>query len=372
MSISTMLDDLASPAEPAVPATMKAVELLAPLTPALSTLPVPSVPADGLLLKTRCVSICSTDISYFEGHLFPDVYPVVLGHEYLGEVVQIGPDFDSSTPIAIGDRVVYWGQTDFGGFAEYRSVRPIFSGETKSDVYWADRYFHDDRMASAVKVPDDLDDLHASLIEPTTGALRSLLTNPPAPGDRVAILGAGPIAVIAGSVIKRLFAPHQVVCVDLNKHRNVFAKGQFADLAYVPEEFDETVPLNSIDYVFDTLPTVKVDDEDQDPRRVAMRKLAPRGKYVLYGASQEMQKFDTWLMLAKGINITAAPFDVHSFPMHRTANVIASAMHMIRSGIVDAGALQTQVCPFDDYTQLVEILRSYRSTHHMKTVIDFR
>lgn len=251
-------------------------------------------------------------------------------------------------------------------------MRPIFSGQTKSDVFWADRYFHDDRMASAVKVPDDLDDLHASLIEPTTGALRSLLTNPPAPGDRVLVLGAGPIGVIAGSVIRRLFAPAQVISVDLNKHRNAFAESQFSQRSYVPEEFDESVPVNTLDYVFDTLPTVHVDDDEKDPRRIAMRKLAPRGKYVLYGASQEMQKFDTWLMLAKGINITAAPFDVHSFPMHRSANVIASAMHMLRSGIVDAAALQTQVCKFGDYDQLIEILRTYRTTQHLKTVVDFR
>jgi threonine dehydrogenase-like Zn-dependent dehydrogenase len=355
-----------------LPDTMKAVELIAPLTPTLSTIPVPPVPADGLLLKTRCVSICSTDVSYFEGHLYPDTYPIILGHEYLGEVAAIGPRFENTADVRLGDRIVYWGQTDFGGFAEYRSVRPIFSGQVGSDVFWADRYFHDDRMASAVKVPDDLDDLHASLLEPTTGAMRSVLTNPPAPGSRVAVLGAGPIGVIAGSIIKRLFAPHQVISVDLNKDRNAFAERQFSDHAYVPEEFIETVPINSIDYVFDTLPTVHVEDDEHDPRRAAMRKLIPRGKYVLYGASQEMQKFDTWLMLAKGINITAAPFDVHAFPMHRSADVLASAVHMLRSGIVDAAALQTQVCRFADYEQLIGILRSYRSTHHLKTVVDFR
>ncbi|MEU8971198.1 alcohol dehydrogenase catalytic domain-containing protein [Streptomyces monashensis] len=352
---------------------MKAVQLLAPRKTVLAEVPVPDTPADGLLLKTRSVSICSTDISFYEGHLFPSEYPVILGHEYLGEVVDIGPKFDNTgVSLEVGDRVVYWGQTDFGGFAEYRSLRPIFSGQIKADVFEADRNFHDDRRAAAVKVPDDLDDLQASFIEPVTGALRSVLSNPPQVGDKVLVLGTGPIGVIAGSVMKKLLGTHSVVSVDTNTDRNAFAERQFSDRAYLPDELIETVPEGTYDYVFDALPTVKVDDEQKDPRRVAMRKMRAGGRYVLYGASQEMQKFDTWLMLAKGINVRSAPFDVTSFPMHKSANVIAAAMQMLQSGIVDGKALLSTVCKFSDYEGLVDIFDNYRTTTDMKTIVDFR
>ncbi|WP_369030235.1 MULTISPECIES: zinc-dependent alcohol dehydrogenase [Streptomyces] len=351
--------------------TMKALQLVAPRQTQVAEVPRPSAPADGVLLRTRCVSICSTDISFFEGHLFPSEYPIVLGHEYLGEVVEKGPEF-TRPDIAIGDRIVYWGQTDFGGFAEYRTLRPIFSGEVKEDVFWADRNFSDDLRAAAVKVPDALDDLQASFIEPTTGALRSILANPPKIGDRVLIMGTGPIGVIAGSVIRRMFAPNQVVSVDANPVRNQHAGEHFSERAYLPEELIAEVPENTFDYVFDALPTVKVDDEEKDPRRVAMRRLKPKGRYVLYGASQEMQKFDTWLMLAKGINISASPFDVTAFPMHHSANVIQAAMQMLLSGIVDGRRLLSTVHRFEDYEGLVEIFKNYRSTTDLKTIVDFR
>ncbi|MFB6891935.1 zinc-binding dehydrogenase [Kitasatospora sp. NPDC056327] len=350
---------------------MKALQLIAPRKTILAELEKPRVPVDGLLLKTRCVSICSTDISFFEGHLFPSEYPVVLGHEYLGEVVEVGAAFDHPD-IAVGDRIVYWGQTDFGGFAEYRTLRPIFSGEVKEDVFWADRNFSDDHRAAAVKIPDDLDDLQASFIEPVTGALRSILANPPRIGDRVLIMGTGPIGIIAGSVIKRLFAPNSVVSVDANPERNAHAVEHFTERAYLPDELIEEVPENTFDYVFDALPTVKVEDEQKDPRRVAMRKLKPKGKYVLYGASQEMQKFDTWLMLAKGINIVASPFDVSAFPMHHSANVIQAAMQMLRSGIVDGRRLLSTVHSFEDYNGLIGIFENYRNTTDLKTIVDFR
>jgi L-iditol 2-dehydrogenase/threonine 3-dehydrogenase len=351
--------------------TMKAVQLLAPRKTVLAEVPVPDTPADGLLMKTRCVSICSTDISFYEGHLYPSAYPVILGHEYLGEVVDIGPDFDEEADISIGDRLVYWGQTDFGGFAEYRSVRPVFSGQVKEDTFWADRDFYDDRRAAAVRVPDELDDLQASFIEPATGALRSLLTHPPNVGDRVLILGTGPIGVIAGSVIRRLFAPNRVVSLDANPQRNEHARAHFSERAYLPHELDEEVVESTFDYVFDALPTIKA-ERDRDPRRLAMRKLKPGGRYVLYGASQEMQQFDTWLMLAKGLNISSAPFDVSKFPMHRTANVITTAMHMLATGIVNGPGLLSAVCKFEDYDRLVEILATYRATTDLKTIVDFR
>lgn len=351
--------------------TMKAVQLIAPRKSILADIPRPQTPADGLLMRTRCVSICSTDISFYEGHLFPSEYPVILGHEYLGEVAEIGTDF-YHPDIAVGDRVVYWGQTDFGGFAEYRTLRPIFSGEVKEDRFLADRNFQDDHRAAAVKVPDALDDLQASFIEPTTGALRSLLANPPKIGDRVLIMGTGPIGIIAGSVIRKLFAPNSVVSVDANPVRNLHAEEHFTQRAYLPDELIDEVADSTFDYVFDALPTVKVEDEQKDPRRVAMRKLKPKGKYVLYGASQEMQKFDTWLMLAKGINIVSSPFDVTAFPMHHSANVIQTAMQLLLTGIVDGRGLLSTVHSFNDYDGLVSIFENYRSTTDLKTIVDFR
>lgn len=35
-----------------------------------------------VLLRTELVSICSTDASYFRGHLFPEAWPVIPGHRF--------------------------------------------------------------------------------------------------------------------------------------------------------------------------------------------------------------------------------------------------------------------------------------------------
>lgn len=91
------------------PLTMRAIQLIANKKIALGDVITPTTPPDGLLLKIRATSICSTDISYFEGHLIPETYPSILGHEYLGEVVDIGDSYvqDPANLIDVGDRVVY-------------------------------------------------------------------------------------------------------------------------------------------------------------------------------------------------------------------------------------------------------------------------
>src|SRR3954467_11756736 len=83
--------------------------------------PEPQLGPDEITLRTVSVSICSTDISYFRGHLFPDRWPIIPGHEYVGEVVEIGERLPGS--VELGQRVCYWGQTDFGGLAELRTIR---------------------------------------------------------------------------------------------------------------------------------------------------------------------------------------------------------------------------------------------------------
>jgi L-iditol 2-dehydrogenase/threonine 3-dehydrogenase len=85
-----------------------------------------------------------------------------------------------------------------------------------------------------------------------------------------------------------------------------------------------------------------------------------------------MQPFDTWLMLAKGINIVASSFDVNSFPMHRTANVMTTALQVLLRGVVNGPGLLSHVVPFADYRGVIETFEGYRSTSRLKTVVDFR
>ncbi|MEH1844213.1 MAG: alcohol dehydrogenase catalytic domain-containing protein [Nostoc sp.] len=49
--------------------------------------PIPQLEEGCILLESKKVSICSTDVGYYNGYLFPPEWPIIPGHEYVGEVV---------------------------------------------------------------------------------------------------------------------------------------------------------------------------------------------------------------------------------------------------------------------------------------------
>ena len=365
-----MLQAFAEHEKTVLPADMQTVSLVHPGHFAPSRAGIPEVPDDGVLLRTRAVSICSTDISYFHGNLYPASYPVVLGHEYVGEVTAVGR---ALSPDIVGKRLSYFGQTDFGGLAEYRCLRPIFPGERKAEPIMTGRYFRDDARAAAVIVPEDVPDRTAPLLEPITAVLRAILQYPPRIDDRILILGGGPCGAIAGTMFQNMFGVNRVALLERNEARGALASRHYADDVFHSGEglaaADES--RKQFDYIFDALPPIVGNDEERDPRRAAMRAAKPGACYVLYGASEALQKFDTWLLLAKGINLCAAPFDVDVFPMSKTATIMRAALRALRSGVVDPSWIITREVRFSDLDGLVWTFENHASNPDLKTVVLF-
>lgn len=60
---------------------------------------------DEILIKTRVTSVCSTDIKVLHGQVGTARFPVIMGHEFAGEVAAIGSEAARRYPVAVGDRV---------------------------------------------------------------------------------------------------------------------------------------------------------------------------------------------------------------------------------------------------------------------------
>ncbi len=60
---------------------------------------------DEILVRTRLTSVCSTDVKVFHGQVSGAHYPVIMGHEFTGEVVEIGPAAATQYPVTVGDRI---------------------------------------------------------------------------------------------------------------------------------------------------------------------------------------------------------------------------------------------------------------------------
>ncbi|WP_280395620.1 zinc-dependent alcohol dehydrogenase [Nocardia brasiliensis] len=335
----------------------------------------PECPNDGLLLRTEAVSVCSTDVSYYKGHLTPEQWPIVPGHEYVGRVCAVGKELLGRAEE--GQIVAYWGQTDFDGLAQYRAIRPIFPGTDGHETNWyTDRGFVDAHQAAALILPPTSDPSRMTMIEPLTSVMRAVLTNPPNPGDTVVVLGAGPIGLLATQVLVRFFGVADVIVLETDSARRAASLALGASMAYDPDadewELRKLATKFSgavADYVLDTLPHIGPTNSQPDVRAIAMSMLRINGTYVVFGATSIPQNIDTWALLSKGLRITAAPFDVRSFPMARTAHVMKAAFNLLSSNIIDTDLLISDTVEFFDERAVRNVFASYGRGGRLKTVI---
>jgi (R,R)-butanediol dehydrogenase / meso-butanediol dehydrogenase / diacetyl reductase len=198
-------------------ATMRAAFYEGARTFTTGTTPVPTPGPGEALLRVRRVGICGTDLHIFQGHLDHRVpRGGVIGHETLAEVAEapVGSGFQA------GDRVV---------------VEPIwFCGTCRAcrmggsylcyglkvlgvDLPGGMRDYWPAPVARLLKVPDELSDDDAALIEPLSVATHDVRRAGVAPGEAVLVFGGGPIGALIAMVARQRGA--RVVVAEVNPFR---------------------------------------------------------------------------------------------------------------------------------------------------------
>jgi len=189
---------------------MKALVFETPDNPIIMDMPVPSITESEVLIKTSTIGICHSDYELLAGrYIIPISYPVTPGHEWCGEIVEVGKNVKN---FKRGDRVVgecvvrtperlhHFGFSMNGADREYFNVNPD--------------WLH--------KLPDGVDDNRGALIEPFTcgfyAVLRSGGTNA---SETVVVSGGGTIGLVTAASAIGMGA--RVIVVDPIKRRRDIA-----------------------------------------------------------------------------------------------------------------------------------------------------
>lgn len=169
--------------------------------------PVPQ--AGEVILQVRAASICGSDVArVLKGHR---VYPLILGHEAAGEVVEVGAGVD---PVLLGARaalipLVPCMKCEFCQQGLYSAcVAYSFLGSRRNGAF---AEFVAVPAANLLRLPDDLDFEAGALIEPATVALHALEMGRFSPGQQVAVLGAGSVGLMAVQWLRKLGASRILV-----------------------------------------------------------------------------------------------------------------------------------------------------------------
>ena len=198
---------------------MKAVQFQGVDQLALAEIEPPKIGADEVLVTLRSVGICHSDFELLEGrYIIPFDYPIIPGHEWAGQVVEVGRDVTDFSP---GDRVLgecvigmeHFGFSISGAAAEFFVARP--------------EWLH--------KVPDELDDTQAALVEPFScayfAAMRADNLNA---SDTAVVFGAGPIGLSCVAVASTLGA--RVISAEPNPARADIARRMGAEEVLDPTD----------------------------------------------------------------------------------------------------------------------------------------
>jgi threonine 3-dehydrogenase len=197
----------------------------------LMDVPEPVTGPNDVKLRVLRAGLCGTDLhleAWDDWAASTVVAPLTIGHEFYGEVVEVGEDVDS---VRVGQRASGEGHVVCGSCRNCRAGRRHMCINTLGVGVNRDGAFADYVVIPASNVwvqPDDLDPDLAAVFDPLGNATHTALQFPMA-GEDVVITGAGPIGVMAAALARHVGARH-VVVTDVSDYRLELARGAGADL----------------------------------------------------------------------------------------------------------------------------------------------
>jgi threonine 3-dehydrogenase len=204
--------------------------------------PTPVCGPSDVLIRVHAAGVCGTDLHIWEwdawasGRLKP---PVVIGHEFAGEIAAFGAEAATEGLLAIGDQVTAEGHIVCGHCLQCRTGHAHLCSRTRIIGVDRDGAFSDyiAMPASNVMKLDGIPMDVGAIMDPIGNAVHTVLEGGDVPGSTVFVLGCGPIGCFACGVAKAAGAS-LVIASDFNDMRLALAKTMGADVTLNPGRDD--------------------------------------------------------------------------------------------------------------------------------------
>jgi L-iditol 2-dehydrogenase len=204
-----------------------------------------------VLCRVRAAAICGTDPHIIQGHypgFWPKDWPLVPGHEWCGDVVELGEGAEA-LGWEVGTRVAGTSHAPCGfcrRCIEGRyNICENFGVEGLHDQYghnapgaYAEYVVHSVR--SVFPVPDELSDEEAAMLDPAGVALHTVMRGGHRPGDTVVVVGPGVMGLLVAECARALGAGRVIVVGRDARLRKA------ADLGYDVVDFTTVDPVAAV------------------------------------------------------------------------------------------------------------------------------
>lgn len=203
----------------------------------LEDIPQPTIGINDVLIRVQKTGICGTDVHIYQWDEWAQKtipVPMAIGHEFVGEIVEVGSNVNDFHP---GDIVSGEGHVTCGRCRNCLAGRRHLCAHTKGlgvDRPGAFAEYVALPMSNIWRHNPSIDRDVAAIFDPFGNAVHTALSFP-VTGEDVLITGAGPIGIMAIPVVKHAGARH-VVITDMNPYRLELARKMGATLAVNPSE----------------------------------------------------------------------------------------------------------------------------------------
>lgn len=191
----------------------------------MEEVPLPEIGPNDVLIKVRKTAICGTDVHIWQWDKWAQKtvpVPLVVGHEFVGEVAEVGSAVTDYTP---GQRVAGEGHIVCGHCRNCRAGRGHLCHNTLGvGVQRAGAFAEYIALPrqNVVPIPDDIPDEIAAIFDPLGNAVHTALSFDLV-GEDVLVTGAGPIGIM-GALVAHSVGARKVVITDISPARLELAR----------------------------------------------------------------------------------------------------------------------------------------------------
>ncbi len=335
-----------------MPETMKAVYLHAPGDLRIREEPVPRLGAgDEVLIRVAAVGVCGSDCHFYSrGRIGRYVVkePIILGHECSGTVVEVGAEVERLKP---GDVVAVEPGVPCRRCRRCREGRynlceqEVVFMATPGSAHGAFREYLTWPADFLFKLPENVSAEDGAMVEPLAVGVHACRRGGIAPGQSAAVIGAGPIGLLAAQAAAA-YGAHPVIVTDVVASRVALAEklGMIAvdagkaDAVEAMRAHTEGMGPDVVIETAGTAPTV----------REAMAAVKTGGVVVLVGMLAED---DAMLPV---MDMIGREYDIRT--VFRYANCYPPAISLIAAGRIQLAPLRTHEFPLDKTEEAVETM----------------
>jgi len=350
-----------------IPDKMKAVVSYGPEEYRLEEVKTPQAEAGEIVIKVHACGVCASDIKCYTGAplFWGDEHrkayvdgPVIPGHEFIGEVVQLGEGAAEKFGLKIGDmaiseQIVPCWECRYCNRGKYWmcKVHNIY-GFQKSVHGGMAEYMKFPARAIVHKVPKSIPAKKAAMIEPLACSIHAVQRGEIEFGDVVVVAGCGTLGLGMVGVAK-LKNPGILVALDMLDYRLEIAKQLGADVVINPKK--EGVVQRILDMTEGYGCDVYIEATGHPDAVIqGLQMIRKLGTFVEFSVMREPVTVD-WTIIGdtKELNIHGSHLGPYVYPL---------AIDYINQNLIDVAPIVTHAAPLDDFKKAFEMVHDAKDS----------